>query len=609
MHTKQKIFIYLSAALLTFTLIYLCVFSLLIKPQLLNEQNNQSRLLTNTLASVLAHNSSSVDQDKAVIQQILEQTVSTSRDIAYAFITDHDRKIQVHTFNAPVPRDVATAKVIADSGYAALFYNNETVHQYQQPMGNSNSLTLHIGIRQHYSDWLYNGTGFSILILTLLLATSAAFIPLAIDKLLARISRLKQSKTGVSTGPDPQVALQVQLDQLIHERTMEYKRAKEEAEFNSQAKSTFLSRMSHEIRTPMNAILGFAQLMEMDNSLRLNPQLKDNLSEILSAGNHLLHLINEILDLARIESGKMTLSIEPVQFDLVLQESLPLLEPLTNRYRVTIINNINHVLWLHVDRVRIKQIMINLLSNAVKYNRQGGTVTIDAHSHDNMTRIEITDTGYGIDKDHLNALFSPFERFTNAENTEGTGIGLNITRSLVELMGGRLGVDSTPEEGSTFWFEMANSHEPDFLDNSDEHAYTNQQQEGNSRKVIYVDDNPANRKLAQRYMQHFSEIEFHVASNGYQGLEMIRDLSPCLILLDINLPDINGISLMKMIRSNITHKTPVIAISASTVLYDVYNARRIGFDDYLSKPVCFNDFVRLVNQYVPDIRQKNINAA
>lgn len=248
------------------------------------------------------------------------------------------------------------------------------------------------------------------------------------------------------------------LESQIEVRTSELVKAKDEAERANDAKSEFLSSMSHELRTPLNAILGFGQMLELNGS-ELTTVQKSNVKEILDAGNHLLNLINDVLNLAKIEAGKTEISMEKVDVTKILHECIKLMSSSIDKMKLKVIDNISeHRYFVYADYMRLKQIFLNLMSNAVKYNQQSGRIIFDSRVNSQRIRLCITDTGKGLTKDEVNRLFNPFERLNVEENIEGTGIGLTITKHLSELMGGSIGVESTPNKGSTFWleFELAN---------------------------------------------------------------------------------------------------------------------------------------------------------
>lgn len=262
------------------------------------------------------------------------------------------------------------------------------------------------------------------------------------------ITKRRQAETEINK-------YRVRLEELVLERTAGMKAARDEAERSNAAKSLFLSHMSHELRTPMNAILGFAQLLKLDAG-DLNESQNENIMEILDAGYHLLQLINELLDLGRIEAGKLKISMKDIKVDDVLQQSITLIYPQAEKRQLNIIDNISgHKHYVHADFTRLKQAMVNLLSNAVKYNQNQGRIILEAKIIDKKRlRIYVIDTGRGLNKDEITRLFTSFERLDTTDNVEGTGIGLVITRNLIELMGGTINVESTPGQGSKFWLEL-----------------------------------------------------------------------------------------------------------------------------------------------------------
>lgn len=383
--------------------------------------------------------------------------------------------------------------------------------------------------------------------------------------------------------------------------------AKDAAERANQSKSEFLSNMSHELRSPMNAILGFAQMLEYDEEL--NEEQQDYTHEILKAGKHLLDLINEVLDLAKIESGHIELSLEPVKLINLVDECFSLITPVAERRDVMISHGDIGQYHIRADRTRFKQVLINLLSNAIKYNCEQGKVELEARPINNDTeiRITITDTGDGIDEEKLEELFKPFNRL-DAENSgvEGTGIGLTITKTLMELMGGRIGVESQKGNGCRFWVELAMEsdelHDHDLMEygNIDSHNTADQIAQNNQQyTILYIEDNPANLKLVSNMLAKRPHIKLITAHLPELGLEFALSHRPALILLDINMPGMNGYQILSIFQADERLKQiPVIAVTANAMPRDIKRGKEAGFSDYLTKPLMIPHFLKTINKFL-----------
>jgi PAS domain S-box-containing protein len=363
------------------------------------------------------------------------------------------------------------------------------------------------------------------------------------------------------------------------------------------AKSEFLSSMSHELRTPLNAILGFAQLIEAGTPPP-TPTQKARIDQILKAGWYLLELVNEILDLAVIESGKLSLSMEPVPLPDLLIDCQAMIEALAQKSGIAIcFPTFDTTLFVHADRIHLKQVLINLLSNAVKYNRAGGAVEV-AYSlrPSNRLRISVRDKGEGLSEDKLAQLFQPFNRLgQEATKVQGTGIGLVVSKRLVELMGGEIGVQSTVGEGSVFWIEINIAAAPQAMVGREE-AETARHQvalpNAVPKTLLCVEDNPANLQLVEELVARLPNVRLLTAADALQGIALARAHQPDVILMDINLPGINGLEALKILQGDATTRhIPVMALSANAMPSDITQGLQAGFFRYVTKPIRITEFM------------------
>ena len=377
--------------------------------------------------------------------------------------------------------------------------------------------------------------------------------------------------------------------------------AKEAAETANIAKSQFMSQMSHELRTPLNAILGFSQILRESESL--NEEEHSDVDEIFKAGTHLLTLINEVLDLSAVESGRMNFSFEAVSIKEIVEECCQLLAPLALKRQITMQHSMDQAPLIKVDRGRLKQILLNLLSNALKYNRDQGRVKVSAEPvRDDMIRIRVADTGAGLSQTQLAQLFKPFNRLGKEHGgVEGTGIGLALSKSLTELMGGKVGVESKEGEGSVFWLDFPKAYSAEeprqiHAEAVDQAKEGDHNTSGKTKTVLYVEDNPANLKLVAHILSSRDNLTLLTALSPQVAIEIALNQPPDLILMDLNLPEMSGFDLMALLKQEQGFKAvPFVAISADATKANIAKAFESGFVDYLSKPLDIKRFNNMID--------------
>ena len=374
--------------------------------------------------------------------------------------------------------------------------------------------------------------------------------------------------------------------------------------------------MSHELRTPLNAVMGYAQLLQLDTEEPLSESQNFNVSHILKGGNHLLELINDVLELSKIELGKLSLNLENVRVRDIIRESLDLVRSRAADIGIEIIDQIegNELPILWADGIRLTQALVNILSNAIKYNSEHGKITLSCQEMPNQfLRINVADTGAGISEDNQTKLFHPFERLGLEGGTiEGTGIGLVITKQLIELMGGKVDFKSKVGKGSTFWLDIPISDkQAEFHINT---AVVGQgtlraeqnNEDKNTRTVLYIEDNPENLRLMETIIGNIKNLKLLTAYNAELGLDLAKTKKLDLILMDIKLPGMNGVEALKQLQENDkTKNIPVIAITAEAMPNNVEAGIKAGFKEYITKPFNVPNLVQTIEQTVNGIKHSS----
>jgi signal transduction histidine kinase/CheY-like chemotaxis protein len=392
---------------------------------------------------------------------------------------------------------------------------------------------------------------------------------------------------------------------ILSNKNKALQQAQQQTEAASQAKSEFLGSMSHELRTPLNAILGFAQLINLEASDQ--PEINDFSLEIERAGNHLLSLVNDLIDLSRIESGKLDIVVEPVLLNQLERDCLALVAPLAEKFHVQIIEQPSvEAITILADAVRLRQVIINFLSNGIKYNKALGSVSLQILRLENNTvRIQVVDTGVGIPLDKQDRIFSAFDRLgAECGTIEGSGIGLVITKQLIEAMNGSIGFSSEAHKGSRFWVDFP-IH--DIAHTNDETPLSQTQGAAilspthNTQPIILcIEDNPVNMKLIHRILAKNGDYRIIEANTGNEGIRLAKREKPNLILTDINLPDMNGYQILATLQDNPqTQQIPVIALTADAMKEDIERAKRAGFSGYVTKPIDIPALFNLIKPLLP----------
>lgn len=609
----------LAALILVMLGIYIASTARLYKQNL----EQQALLLMAEAAPVLNHAlaPAALQSDASATQAILDEILHDKRSsIAYLVVLDVNGKVLGYAGTV----DVASLPVV------------ETRPDFNQESFNG-AMPLRVANRQagelrygwrfasvHAARAIFMQQGlwlglFALVVSLFAILAAATMLKRPANRLLMALQKVasEHAQSGAESGTDDDIAKLVHtvrkqfneaLDQRVAQRTAELMEARKAAERANQAKSEFLSYMSHELRTPMNGILGFAQLLAYNPDGTLDADQMECVREIMRAGEHLLDLVNEVLDLARIESGKLVLEPALLAVAPQIRECVPLVQRLADNNNVKINVDISGDHAIVADPLRLRQILINLISNAIKYNREGGHVEITCNSPtEGRVRVSIRDSGRGIAAEFLPNLFIPFERLQfEFESIEGAGIGLAVSKKLTEAMGGTIGVESVAGEGSTFWIEFPLDKGDRPVPIPDMTAMTVALQ--NARTLLYIEDNLASLRLVQKSVVSQLGLSLLTAGNAELGVDMARSLQPDVILLDINLPGMNGFEALRLLQQDkSTCNIPVIALTANAMERDIKKGLDAGFVDYLTKPVDIIQLVVLLNNVLSGRETARVN--